>query len=227
MGHDTDFDGCHRECRTKGDHTRIWGGCEFGVTPEPTVSMWKMYIDSVDGMTSIGTDEYSLQELADLIEPALRQVSIRFGPNSQALIMRGEIVRLSGGETAELARLAAHAIIHRNNETKPTTTDEEEQFGIPGCTCRPWTRQSGTARMLKTGDSIRLICGWRRGPDCPHHVQTEKNPVCGKALSVDGTPYPPCARPPGHREAYCRDLSGDYYFISDPKLLNSTIDDQD
>ncbi|MFD7016080.1 hypothetical protein [Streptomyces sp. NPDC059928] len=49
---------------------------------------------------------YTVQELADLIEPALREVAIRLGPDA-----------LSGGEYADLARAAAHAIIHRNAST--------------------------------------------------------------------------------------------------------------
>lgn len=220
----TDFDGCHRECRIKGKHTQTWGGCEFGIEPEPTVRIWKTYIDPSDGMKSIGTDEYNLQKLADLIEPALRDFTLNFGPNSQALIMCGQSVRLSGGEAAELARLAAHAVIHRNDKER-SEIESGEQFGGPGCTCRPWTRQNNVGRMLQSGESVNLISGWRRGLDCRIHTLDGKDPVCGKALAVDGTPYPPCARPPGHREAYCRDLSGTYYFITDPKLTNPAIVD--
>lgn len=47
---------------------------------------------------------YTVQELADLIEPALREVAIRLGPDA-----------LSAGEYAELALAAAHAIIHRHD----------------------------------------------------------------------------------------------------------------
>lgn len=221
-----DFDGCRRECRIKNKHTRQWGECEFGIEPEPTVSIWKTYIDPSDGMKSIDTDDYTLQELAELIEPALHDFTLNFGPNSQALIMSGQSVRLSGGEAAELARLAAHAVIHRSNEGTSTVRDSGERFGISGCTCQPWTRQGGPGRILKPGEDVSLVSGWRRSLDCPHHTRAGKDPACGKALSVDGTPYPPCARPPGHREAYCRDLSGDYYFITDTKLLNS-INDED
>lgn len=110
---DKDFTGCRRECAKRDEHTRVFGECEFGIRPEPTVSMSHIF-KAADGHNSIGFDEYTLQELADLIEPALRQVNIHLGPNSLALVMRGEPVRLSGGEVAELARMVAHAVLHRN-----------------------------------------------------------------------------------------------------------------
>jgi hypothetical protein len=39
-------------------------------------------------------------------------------------------------------------------------------------------------------------------------------PVCGKTRGTDGTAYPPCARPAGHHEAYCRDTDRARYFIA-------------
>ncbi|MEU1497318.1 hypothetical protein [Streptomyces sp. NPDC005732] len=39
-------------------------------------------------------------------------------------------------------------------------------------------------------------------------------PECGKTIAVDGTVYPPCARPAGHFEAYCRDASRNHYFLA-------------
>ena len=39
-------------------------------------------------------------------------------------------------------------------------------------------------------------------------------PYCGKTRAVDGGVYPPCARPAGHPEAYCRDKERDAYFIA-------------
>jgi hypothetical protein len=73
---------------------------------------------SADGYNSIGYDTYTSQQLADLIEPALRAVQVRFGPNALAMLQRGETVGLSGGEYADLARTAADAIIHRNDKEK-------------------------------------------------------------------------------------------------------------
>ncbi|WP_037616376.1 hypothetical protein [Streptomyces aureus] len=113
-----DFDGCHSACRGKGAHTLIWGGCEHAARPEPTVSMSVVYQDT-DGQPSIGFDEYTVRQLADLIEPALRAVAIRLGPNALAMLQRGEPVGLSGGEYADLARQAAHAIVHRNEQETP------------------------------------------------------------------------------------------------------------
>lgn len=115
MADEIDFDGCHRTCRVKGVHSLIWGGCEHATPPEPTVSMSVVY-DDTDGHKSIGFDLYTVQQLADLIEPALRRVAVRLGPNALAMLQRGETVALSGGEYADLAREAAHAIVHRNDE---------------------------------------------------------------------------------------------------------------
>lgn len=111
---DTDFDGCHRECRVKGKHSRVWGGCEFGIRPEPTVGMSKVYLDT-DGQSAVGFDVYTLEQLTALIEPALKDITIRLGPNSAAAAGRGEPFRLSGGEMWVVARQVAHAIIHRND----------------------------------------------------------------------------------------------------------------
>jgi hypothetical protein len=109
----TSFDGCGRRCRKALAHTLVYGECEHAPPPEPTVSMSHVYTDT-DGYPSIGFDSFTVQELADLIEPALRTVAVRLGPNALAQLARGEDVGLSGGEYADLAREAAHAIVHRN-----------------------------------------------------------------------------------------------------------------
>lgn len=118
MTDDADFTGCHRECRTKGKHSRVWGGCEFGIKPEPTVNMSKVFTDT-DGYPSIGYDSYTVDQLTDLIEPALKGITVHLGPNSSAAARRGEPFRLSGGEVWAIARQAAHAIVHRNNPDRP------------------------------------------------------------------------------------------------------------
>jgi hypothetical protein len=118
-----DFDGCYRACRVKQKHTLQWGGCEHATPPEPTVSMSKVYTDT-DGYPSIGFDQYTVQQLADLIEPALRRVTVRLGPNALGMLERGEIVGLSGGEYADLAREAAHAIVHRNDSPAAASSGE-------------------------------------------------------------------------------------------------------
>ncbi|MER6602572.1 hypothetical protein [Streptomyces parvus] len=91
-----EFDRCNSRCRRKGEQTRVWGECEHATEPEPTVSMSKIYTAS-DGHPSIGFDTYTAQQLADLIEPALRKAN------------------LAGGYD-RLALAAAHQIIHRNEE---------------------------------------------------------------------------------------------------------------
>lgn len=39
-------------------------------------------------------------------------------------------------------------------------------------------------------------------------------PTCGKTQATGGNTYPPCARPTGHHEAYCRDATRNAYFIA-------------
>lgn len=124
MTTDRDFDGCHRECRIKGEHSREWLGCEFGIRPEPTVSMSKVYRDT-DGHNSIGFDVYTTEGLADLIEPALKGITLRLGPNALAAAQRGEAIRLSGGEMWTIARQAAHAIVRRNDPPVPDSPPTE------------------------------------------------------------------------------------------------------
>lgn len=110
-----DFDGCMRACRRAGHHTRH-PGCEHAPAPERTVSLSRT-VTAADGHPSITFDTYTEQQLADLIEPALRDVQIRLGPNAFAALKRDETVGLSGGEHADLARAAAHAIIHREDHS--------------------------------------------------------------------------------------------------------------
>jgi hypothetical protein len=111
----TSFDGCGRRCRKTLAHTLVYGECEHAPLPEPTVTMSRVFTDT-DGHKSIGFDSFTVQQLADLIEPAMRRVTVRLGPNALAMLQRGESVDLSGGEYADLAREAAHAIVHRNVE---------------------------------------------------------------------------------------------------------------
>lgn len=91
-----DFDGCYRSCRVRKEHTLQWGGCEHAERPEPTVSVSRVYQDT-DGLPSIGFDVYTEAQLADLIEPVLREV-----PN--------------GATFAEIASAAARAILHRHDK---------------------------------------------------------------------------------------------------------------
>jgi hypothetical protein len=109
-----DFDGCHIACRTTGQHTNRYGHCAQAPKPEPSVSM-SVIVTEPDGSSFIGFDTYTTQGLADIIEPALRNVRIHLGPNSLAAIRSGNILTLTSGEVRSLALEAAHAIIHRNN----------------------------------------------------------------------------------------------------------------
>lgn len=121
-----DFDGCYRACRIKQEHTLEWGGCEYAAPPEPSVSMSKVFTDT-DGYPSIGFDSYTVPQLAELIEPALRTIRIHLGPNAVALLERGQTVSLSAGEYSSLALAAADAIVHRND--RPAADAKEEHRG--------------------------------------------------------------------------------------------------
>ncbi|MFE6412635.1 hypothetical protein ACFVOR_37510 [Streptomyces sp. NPDC057837] len=123
----TSFDGCGRRCRKTLAHTLVYGECEQASPPEPTVSMSRVFT-ATDGHPAIGFDVFTVQQLADLIEPALRHVAVRLGPNALAMLQRGESVGLSGGEYADLAREAAHAIVHRNDGRPPTGSDVGAEF---------------------------------------------------------------------------------------------------
>jgi hypothetical protein len=56
----------------------------------------------------------------------------------------------------------------------------EPGFGVAGCTCRPWTRQTDPPRYLdQPGDTVDMIGGRERG-NCPHHGRPAKR---GEATS--------------------------------------------
>jgi hypothetical protein len=101
-----DFDGCSRPCRKAQAHTRA-SGCE----PEPEPAITVMRIRQMDGgYPAIVGERITHADLADRIEAALRTVSVRLGPTALAMLRRGETVALSGGEYADLARVAVAAI---------------------------------------------------------------------------------------------------------------------
>lgn len=88
--------GCRRKCSEQ--HTYKWGDCALApesAKPEPTVSLSKALI-AEDGHPALGYDTYTVLELADLIEPALRATGCATSPT--------------------LAYVAAHAIVHRNDK---------------------------------------------------------------------------------------------------------------
>lgn len=48
-------------------------------------------------------------------------------------------------------------------------TDEEPQFAVPGCTCRPFTHRNGESRYLdRPGDTVDMVSGWET-KGCPLH----------------------------------------------------------
>lgn len=57
----------------------------------------------------------------------------------------------------------------------PADTGEEAQFGVDGCTCIPFTRQTNPPRYLnRPTDTVDMISGWETGGDCPHHKRSSK-----------------------------------------------------
>lgn len=134
---DKDFDGCHRECRIKGEHSRVWGGCEFGIRPEPTVNMSKVFRD-IDGQNSIGYDSYTAEQLAEnIIEPALRGIRMHPGPVLIEVITRGEsfLPFEEEGSGMEVARWIARAIIRRNDPPTRIPIPDIVECS-PDCFCR-------------------------------------------------------------------------------------------
>lgn len=113
-----DYDGCNRRCRLAGAHTLVWGDCEHATPPAATVDMCRVYVDH-DGQNSIGFDTYTVDQLAELLDPVL---------GSQAMRARTGSV--------DLAHLAAHAIIHRHDPAaavpplaeQPTTNPKQPAF---------------------------------------------------------------------------------------------------
>lgn len=107
-----DFDGCGLSCRPrKGPwrHTRVWGECEHAVPPEPTVQLLGVFT-AEDGEKSIGTTSFTVTEMADKVEAALRTVEVRLGPNALAILERGGTVGLSGGEYGAMALAVAQML---------------------------------------------------------------------------------------------------------------------
>lgn len=47
--------------------------------------------------------------------------------------------------------------------------DEAPQYGVDGCTCRPWTNRGDGARWCTAEDTVDMVAGWDPGPGCPRH----------------------------------------------------------
>ncbi|MGW1961793.1 hypothetical protein ACWCPD_16130 [Streptomyces sp. NPDC001935] len=53
----------------------------------------------------------------------------------------------------------------------PRPPYEPQWFGIPGCTCKPWTNENGHRRFMEPSETVDRISGWHVHPRCPHHAQ--------------------------------------------------------
>lgn len=103
--------GCRRSCTEQ--HTYVWGECALApesARPEPSVTLMRVRPD-VDGEMSIVGQSFTVPELADRIEKALRTVRITLGPNSLKLIQDGHRMPLTDGEYRDLALTAAAAVV--------------------------------------------------------------------------------------------------------------------
>lgn len=102
-----DFDGCSRQAcwpRNKPrKHTLAWGDCAHATEHEPRINIGPRPYLAADGEMSIGYDTYTVTELADKVEAALRTVPIRLGPNALTILQAGGTVGLSGGEYGAMA----------------------------------------------------------------------------------------------------------------------------
>lgn len=176
--------GCARDCTEQ--HTYTWGRCALAsesARPEPTVSMSVVY-DAADGHKAIGFDKYTVPQLAELIEPALRTIKIRLGPNARSMLERGDEVRLTAGEYASLALAAADAIVHRNDKPEPeqparTTVKnpdcspdaEETEPNNPAATTPPSVR-TRIARAIHRYDNHHGLSG-NDIPSGHHHGEAD------------------------------------------------------
>lgn len=106
------FEGCSRLCRPRGKpwkHTLAWGECEHApesARPERRVSLLGPF-RADDGEMALGTTSFTIPELAEKVEAALRTVQIRLGPNARSLVLNGGTVTLSGGEYGAMALAVA------------------------------------------------------------------------------------------------------------------------
>lgn len=75
-------------------------------------------------MTS--AEDREMEELAGVIENSLGDLCIRLGPNATTQAVRGEPIRLSGGEKWLIARVAARAAL---KHAQSPATDSESTAG--------------------------------------------------------------------------------------------------
>lgn len=147
-----DFDGCNRKCRVADAHALVWGECEHAPEPEPTVSLSRVYT-AADGFPAIGFDTYTEQQLADLIEPDIG--------------------------SAELAWVAAHAIVHRHEPSASPAVS----------VTTPPTAQTAEAEPPLSPDYEHPDCGFhwhgKDGMDIPMRDGQPVCPRCELAAAAD------------------------------------------
>lgn len=108
-----DYDGCSLACRPRNKpwgHTAVWGECAYAEKPETRINVGPRAFRAADGEMSIGYDTYTVTEMADKVEAALRTVHVRLGPNALGILERGGTVGLSGGEYGAMALAVAQML---------------------------------------------------------------------------------------------------------------------
>jgi hypothetical protein len=195
--------GCARDCSEQ--HTYEWGRCAHApesAKPTPTISILRVE-ESEELAKDIVAREIPLTAWDALITVAKwvsrgRSFAFDAGPD----------IAPAYPDTAARYALGAlddAGLLDRKEPTMPTTDPElrrlAEQRSLAldylETLTSPDIHEGPRTRLLKILDDGRL-----------------NGPECGKTLAVSGTEYPPCARPAGHHEAYCRDASRNRHFLA-------------
>ncbi|MFI8872422.1 hypothetical protein [Streptomyces sp. NPDC055243] len=135
----------------------------FGKRDEPANEMTTHFADGPDGWPGW------LAEEARLHDPAA-------APSAPAERCGDVLTPVLGGESTECVLRPGHQGSHADEAgtrwrlAAPSAPADEPQFGVDGCTCRPWTRKYGTPRYCGPHETVTDIGGWERGRDCPHHA---------------------------------------------------------
>jgi hypothetical protein len=106
-----DFDGCSRSCRPRKKprkHTFVWGQCAHAERPEQRINIGPRVFKAEDGEMSIGYETFTLTQMADKVEAALRSVEARLGP--YGFSARGAAGGLTGAEYQAMALAVARML---------------------------------------------------------------------------------------------------------------------
>lgn len=94
------------------------------------------------------------------------------------------------GETADIQHRGASlrdCLACRPATEPPDPPYEPQWFGIPGCTCKPWTNENGRPRFVELSETVGRVSGWHIHPECPHHAPPAAVAVPAPASNDDPT----------------------------------------